>query len=442
MSAKRSIFEDVGSVDQVRPQPQTGLIDRGRNSARLAIRIWLMGLFVLVFAMIAVGGLTRLTDSGLSITEWRPLTGALPPMTAADWQSEFDKYKAIDEFQLQNAWMDLADFKIIYWWEWGHRQLGRFIGVVWALGFFWFLLRGKIPSGRYGLWQPLLGFSAFAVLIGAEIARMQGHLEADLARMIEAGALGFMGLVLVLGLTAKSMDWTGRLLFLGFLGGMQGSIGWWMVASGVTTGEGVLDVASYRLATHLGLAFVILGLIAWYIFQLGRPERDLMQARRDREGARFGMATGLLHLSFVQILLGALVAGIDAGRTYTDWPLMAGQFIPPYPFEYEPLWRNFFENAGLVQFIHRMTGYALLVFGVAVWVVGRRSPHARTRFAYNAVLAALLLQITLGVVTVLYAAPWHIAIAHQALAVVLWVLILRARFLSAYPIAGSVREGV
>ncbi len=442
MSAKRSIFEEVSSAEKARPAAQPGLIDRGRDGARRAIRIWLMILFALVFAMIAVGGLTRLTDSGLSITEWRPLTGALPPMSAAEWQSEFDKYKAIDEFQMQNSWMSLADFKVIYWWEWGHRQLGRFIGVVWALGFFGLLLARKIPAGRDGLWQPLLGFGAFAALIGAEIARMQGAIPVEQARLIEAGALGFMGVILVLGLLAKSMDWTGKLLFLGFLGGMQGSIGWWMVASGVTSGEGVLDVASYRLATHLGLAFIILGLIAWHIFELGRPERALMQARRDKEAARFGMATGLLHLTFLQILLGALVAGIDAGRTYTDWPLMAGQFIPPFPFEYEPIWRNFFENAGLVQFMHRMVGYALLVFGIGVWIVGRRSPHARTRFAFNAVLAALLLQIALGIVTVLYAAPWYIAIVHQALAVVLWVLILRARFLAAYPIASSVREGV
>lgn len=442
MRAKRSIFEDVSGPEQVRPAAQPGLIDRGRDGARRAIRVWLLIMFALVFAMIAVGGLTRLTDSGLSITEWRPLTGALPPMNAADWQSEFDKYKAIDEFQMQNAWMNLSDFKVIYWWEWGHRQLGRFIGVVWALGFLWFGMRRKIPAGRNGLWQPLLGFSAFVVLIGAEIARMQGALALEQARMVESGALLFMGVILVLGLTARSMDWTGKLLFVGFLGGMQGSIGWWMVASGVTTGEGTLDVASYRLATHLGLAFVILGLIAWYVFELGRPERALMQARRDKDRALFGLSTGVLHLSFVQILLGALVAGIDAGRTYTDWPLMAGQFIPPYPFEYEPIWRNFFENAGLVQFIHRMTGYALLAFGLAVWVAGRRSPHARTRFAFSAVISALLLQIVLGVVTVLYAAPWYVAIAHQALAVVLWVLILRARFLSAYPIASSVREGV
>lgn len=380
MAEKRKLFEEVGSPEAAKPMVQTGVIDRGRSSARGAIRIWLMVLFALVFVMIAVGGMTRLTDSGLSITEWRPLTGAIPPLSEADWASEFEKYQAIDEFQLQNSWMTLADFKVIYWWEWGHRQLGRVIGLVWAVGFLWFLLRRQIPAG-----------------------------------------------------------WTGRLLLLGGLGGLQGAIGWWMVASGVTSGEGMLDVASYRLAVHLGLAFVILGFITWYALMLGRPERDLMQARRAKEAKQFSLATGLLHFTFLQILLGALVAGIDAGRTYNDWPLMAGAFLPPYPFELEPVWRNFFENAGLVQFMHRMSGYLLFVFGVIVWLRGRKSAHATTRFAFNLVFAVLSLQIVWGILTVLYAAPVHIALVHQALAVVLWVLILRARFLSGYPVATSLR---
>ncbi|APE43348.1 heme A synthase [Sulfitobacter alexandrii] len=380
MAEKRKLFEEVAEPATTRPVVETGVIDRGRGAGRRAMRVWLMILFALVFVMIAVGGMTRLTDSGLSITEWRPVTGALPPMTEADWQSEFEKYQAIDEFQVQNSWMGLDDFKRIYWWEWGHRQLGRVIGLVWALGYAWFALRRQVPGG-----------------------------------------------------------WHRRLLLLGALGGAQGAIGWWMVSSGVTSGEGVTDVASYRLATHLGLAFIIMGFITWYILMLGRSERDLIQARRAKEARQFGMATGLLHLAFLQILLGALVAGIDAGRYFIDWPLMQGQFFPPDAFNLMPAWRNFFENAGLVQFIHRMTGYLLFVFGIVVWMRGRRSAHATTRFAFNAVMAALALQIVLGITTVLYAAPVHIALTHQALAVVLWVLILRARFLSAYPVATSLR---
>ncbi len=380
MATKRKLFEDVGDAGTTRPATTTGVIDAGRKGARGAIRVWLMVLFALVFAMIIVGGATRLTDSGLSITEWRPLTGALPPMNAADWASEFAKYQAIDQFRLQHQWMTLADFKQIYWWEWGHRQLGRVIGLVWALGFFGFLLFRKIPTG-----------------------------------------------------------WTPRLLFLGALGGFQGAIGWWMVSSGVTSGTAITTVASTRLATHLGLAFVIMGFITWYALSLGRTERDLMQARRAKESKLFGLSTGLLHFTFLQILIGALVAGIDAGRTYTDWPLMAGQFFPPQAFVLEPMWKNFIENPGLVQFIHRMTGYLLFAFAVVVWLRGRKSAHPHTRFAFNAVFAALSLQVVLGITTVLYEALLPVALAHQALAVLVFVLILRARHLSLYPVATSLR---
>ena len=377
MSQKRSIFEEVGSAA---PPPQTapGAIDRGRSDARGAIRVWLLILFLLVYLMIVVGGLTRLTDSGLSITVWEPIRGAIPPLSAADWEAEFAAYKQIPEYIEQNAGMSMEAFKRIYWWEWGHRQLGRVIGLVWAVGFLWFLLRRKIPAG-----------------------------------------------------------WTPRLLGLGALGGLQGAIGWWMVSSGLK--EGMLDVASYRLATHLGLAFVILGLIAWYMFRLDRPERDLMQARRHREAKLFSLGTGLMHFAMLQILLGALVAGIDAGRSFIDWPLMGGEIFPHTAFDLTPVWRNFFENPGLVQFMHRTAGYLLFIFAIVVLLRSRGSAHPRTRFAFAAAFATLLLQIVLGVVTVLYGAMWHVAITHQAVAVLLWVLIIRARFLAAYPIATSVR---
>ncbi|MCL6282035.1 COX15/CtaA family protein [Ruegeria sp. 2012CJ41-6] len=379
MSGKRSIFEEV-SDDNKQEAVQPGMIDRGRGGARGGIRAWLMVLFALVVAMIVVGGLTRLTDSGLSITEWRPVTGAVPPMSEVEWQAEFDKYKQIDQWRIQNQWMELPDFKEIYWWEWGHRQLGRIIGLVWAVGFLGFLLLRKIPTG-----------------------------------------------------------WTGRLIIPGALGALQGGVGWWMVASGVTQGEGMIAVASYRLALHLGLAFVILGFLGWYILLLGREERALMQARRTKEAKLFSLSTGLMHFAFLQILLGALVAGIDAGRSYTDWPLMGGQVLPPDATVLEPIWRNFFESPGLVQWIHRAAGYLLLIFVIVVWRRGRSSAHPQTRFAFNAVLAGLMLQVVLGVITVIYAAPWQIAILHQLMAVLVWVLILRARFLSAYPISTSVR---
>jgi cytochrome c oxidase assembly protein subunit 15 len=377
MAGKRKLFEDVAG-DTPRAAPAAGVIDARTRGSRGAVRAWLIVLFVLVVVMIAVGGLTRLTDSGLSITEWRPVTGALPPMSEADWQAEFDLYRAIPEYQLQNRGMSLAEFKVIYWWEWGHRQLGRLIGLVWAVGF-------------VGLWAT---------------------------RRVPPG-------------------WTGRLLGLGALGGLQGAIGWWMVSSGLS-GERV-DVASYRLATHLGLAFVILGLIAWYVYRLGRPQAELLQARRAREARLATLAAWVAGLTFVQILLGALVAGIDAGRGFTDWPLMAGGFLPPDPFWIEPLWRNFFENAGLVQFVHRMAGYLLLAAGLALWWAARRSPHRRSRAAGNMMAAMLVLQVVIGIVTVMHSAPVALALTHQLGAVALWAMVLRVRFLALYPISTSIR---
>jgi cytochrome c oxidase assembly protein subunit 15 len=201
----------------------------------------------------------------------------------------------------------------------------------------------------------------------------------------------------------------------------------------------MMDVASYRLAVHLGLAFVILGFIAWYVFMLASSERDLMQARRGREARLVGIATGWLHLTFLQILIGAMVAGIDAGRSYTDWPLMGGAVIPVDAFVLSPWWANLFENPGLVQFIHRVTGYLLLGFGIFAWRRGRKSANRRTQAAFNMAFAGLFLQVLLGILTVITAAPWQIAIAHQFLAVVVWIMILRGRFLAQYPIATSIR---
>lgn len=376
----RNIFEDVSDVQK--PIAAPGGIDAKRHGARGAIRVWLMMLFALVVVMITVGGLTRLTDSGLSITEWAPISGSVPPMSAAAWEAEFEAYKQIPEYIEQNAGMSMAEFKVIYYWEWGHRQLGRVIGLVWALGFFWFLLRRQIPVG-----------------------------------------------------------WTGRLLLLGGLGGLQGAIGWWMVSSGLR--DGMLDVASYRLATHLGLAFVILGFIAWYVFLLSRREADLMQARRNGERSLITLGSVLVGFAFIQILLGALVAGIDAGRDFPNWPLMTtgtgASFFPPDPFLIEPLWRNFFEDAGLVQFIHRMSAYGLFAFAVFVWLRARKSANGHTRFGFNVVIAVMTVQMIIGIVTVLYSAPANIAIIHQFVAVVLWVFILRARYLSRYPIPQTIR---
>ncbi|MBV7379480.1 heme A synthase [Maritimibacter dapengensis] len=379
MAEPRSIFEEVSDGEETRPQRQTGMIDRGGNTgARRLVRAWLIALFSLIVVMIVVGGLTRLTDSGLSITEWNLVSGTLPPMNEADWASEFEKYQQSPEYRLQNEGMSLAAFKSIYWWEWGHRQLGRFIGLVWIIGFLGFLAARKIPNG-----------------------------------------------------------WTGRLLTVGVLIGVQGAIGWWMVHSGLQ-GDRV-DVASYRLATHLGLAFAILGLILWFILLLGRSEADNMQARRLRDRGLWGMGTGLMHLAMLQILLGALVAGIDAGRSFVDWPLMGGQVFPPDAFSIEPVWRNFFENPGLVQFFHRIVGYVLALFAIGALFRGRKGATKGVRTAFMLASGMILVQMVLGIVTVVNAAMLHIAITHQAGAILTWSLIILARFRAGYPTAQSVR---
>jgi heme a synthase len=384
----RSIFEDVTAPQAARPAATgTGMIDGKGQGARGAVRLWLVALFLLVVVMIVVGGLTRLTDSGLSITEWQPIRGIIPPMDPNAWVDVFQKYQTTEEFRRVNSAMTLEEFKVIFWWEWAHRALGRVVGLVWAVGFAGFALTRRIPRG-----------------------------------------------------------WTGRLLLVGALGALQGLIGWLMVASGLDGTR--VDVASYMLALHLGLAFAILGVLAWFVFLLGRTESALLVARRAGEPRLFGLATGLLHLSFLQILLGALVAGIDAGRAFPTWPDMNGQFFPADAFYVpdgqggsKPAWHAFFENPGLVQFLHRMTGYALAALVVVAWLRGRRSAHQSTRRVFHGVLGMTAVQVALGIAAVLTAAHLHVAITHQIGAVILWVLILRARFLARYPDAGSIREG-
>lgn len=377
--ARRPVFEEVSTSGPATPPAAPGgMIDAAPRGARRAIRIWLMVIFALLVAMIALGGATRLTGSGLSITEWRPVTGALPPMDAASWQAEFAKYQQIPQFSLENPDMDLAGFRQIYWWEWTHRQLGRVIGLVWALGFAVFWLSKRIPAG-----------------------------------------------------------WTGRLLLPGLLGGLQGAIGWWMVSSGL--GEGMVRVASYRLALHLGLAFAILGLITWYVLLLGRTQAELLRARRAGEDKLFGMSTGLMHLAFVQILIGALVAGIDAGRQYTGWPTMGGEWVPAAIWDGALGWRNLFENPALVQFVHRCVGYLLAVYVLVVWLRARRSPHPVTRGAFSVMAVAALVQVVLGIMNVIHGAPLGEALAHQLGAVALFAFIIRARHHARYPYETSVR---
>ena len=379
MNKSRNIFEDVDIDKPNDTSFKGGYIDQGRDEWRLGVSRWMKILFILVFLMVLVGGLTRLTDSGLSITEWNVIKGAIPPLSDIAWALEFDKYKNIPEYQLQNKGMSLGDFKVIYWWEWGHRQLGRFVGLVWLIGFVYLNLRKKIPNA-----------------------------------------------------------WKFRMLFVGLLGGLQGAIGWWMVSSGLV--GRMVDVASYRLATHLGLAFIILGTLFWFVMRVERTDVDLMQSRRRSNLQSIRWTSLLLVLSFWQILLGALVAGIDAGRGYIDWPMMNGEFLPSESFDYNPLWTNFFENPALVQFNHRILGYVLMALGIAAWFKSRSIAHRKLRIGFKAILIMMVAQMVLGIVTVMYAAPWYIAIFHQIGAVVLIVFILQTKFIANFPQEQSVRS--
>jgi cytochrome c oxidase assembly protein subunit 15 len=379
---KRKVFEEVASVSA--PQtPIGGLIgDATGGRDRGAVRIWLVLIFLLVASMIIVGGLTRLTDSGLSITVWDPIHGAVPPLSDADWAEEFAKYQASPEYLLQNKGMAIEDFKTIFWWEWAHRFLARVVGLVWAVGLLGLTLTRRVPRG-----------------------------------------------------------WMGRLIGLGALGGLQGFVGWWMVSSGLK--GTMIDVASYRLAVHLGLAFIILGLTTWYILMLGRGEAQLIQARRAGEPVLGGWAVGLMCLTFGQILLGALVAGIDAGRAFPTWPDMNGSFFPADAF-YVPgksaIWA-FLDNAGLVQFNHRMAGYLLVIIGLLAWFRARKSAYAATRNAYGLVAGMMIVQACIGIAAALTLAQLHVALTHQIGAIVLWVLIIKARHRTIYPLTGSIRKG-
>jgi cytochrome c oxidase assembly protein subunit 15 len=323
-----------------------------------AIRLWLYAVAALIFAMVLVGGATRLTESGLSIVEWKPVTGTLPPLGEAAWQAEFDKYKTIPQFQHLNSAMRLAEFKTIFWWEWTHRLMGRLIGVAFLLPFLWFLMKGWV-----------------------------GH----------------------------ELRW--RLWTIFSLGALQGAVGWWMVASGLAER---VEVSQYRLATHLILACVIFVACVWTASRIA-PRTEVESPRRTR-----AFSLLLLGVVLAQIYLGALVAGLRAGLIYNTWPLIEGTFIPDAAklwFEH-PWWRNLFENTLTVQFLHRMTAYALWVLAL-LWVVHvmRRVGDRSVRLFAVKTAGAVTIQAALGIATLVYQVPLSLALAHQAMAIVVLTLV-------------------
>ncbi len=318
------------------------------------VALWLALIAALVALMILVGGATRLTDSGLSITEWRPISGALPPLNAADWEREFALYRETTEYQVQNRGMTLAEFEEIYWWEWGHRFLGRLIGVAFAIPFFVFWITGRL-RGR--LW-PVFGLFA--------------------------------------------------------LGALQGAIGWWMVASGLV---GRLDVAPLRLAVHLGMAFLIFAIaIRLMLGALGRRGLD------GETGAPRWALWAFAALLFTQIILGAFVAGNDAGRAYTDWPTIGGEWWPSTYAALTPFHLNFLENHAAVQFNHRLGGYLVALCGLALAGAAMARGRGPARLGALALGAGVLAQIGLGVAVILNAAPLDLSLAHQGLAILLFGL--------------------
>ncbi|GAB2187555.1 COX15/CtaA family protein [Roseibium sp. LAB1] len=320
---------------------------------RTLIRWWLYCVCALILAMVVVGGATRLTESGLSITEWKPIHGVIPPLSEAEWEEELEKYRQIPEYQLINKGMSLEEFKFIFWWEWAHRLLGRFIGVVFFI--------------------PMVAFWA----------------------------------------TGRIEPWLKPRLLVGLgLGGLQGFVGWWMVASGLVDR---VDVSQYRLATHLTLALFIFAYLFWIarrLMPLPAPEA----LEQERLG---GLGKLVLGLVFVQIFLGGLVAGLNAGLTFNTWPLMDGQFIPRGMLAVQPIWLNFFENVMTVQFQHRMTAYVLVFTGVALaWSTFRVSRRKELRRAGAHVGGFVLLQAIFGILTLLWHVPLSIALVHQGFAVV------------------------
>jgi cytochrome c oxidase assembly protein subunit 15 len=329
----------------------------------LAIRRWLTAVAAIVFALVVVGGATRLTESGLSITEWKPVIGTLPPLTQDAWQGEFEKYQTIPQYSQRNLGMTLSEFKTIYWWEWTHRLLARGVGVAYLLPFLFFLWRGWIPAE-----QKLRLWGIFA------------------------------------------------------LGGLQGAVGWWMVASGLVERT---EVSQYRLATHLLLACLIFSAMVWTAARMKYERQPTIDAP-----SRIRItSTMLVVLVLVQIYLGALVAGLRAGLVYNTWPLIDGAFIPDAArlFFNDPLWRNFFENTLTAQFDHRMMAYA--VWLISLWhafdvkvTLGRGVP------VRNSLLLALAitLQAVIGIATLLSQVAIDLALLHQAMAMAVLALAIVA----------------
>jgi len=310
-----------------------------------ALATWLFTVAGLIVAMVIVGGITRLTESGLSITEWKPISGAIPPLTDAAWQAEFDHYKRIPEYTQINRGMTLAGFKHIFFWEYSHRLLGRLIGLAFALPLLWFAVKRRVPPG-YG--------------------------------------------------------W--RLAALLALGGLQGAIGWWMVSSGLAVRT---DVSHVRLAVHLITALILLSGMVWTALDL----RNLAESRLSRPAALRPLALIALALLFSQIMFGAFTAGLNAGYAFASWPLMGDSVFPAGVPMVSPAWRNAVDNPVVVQFIHRWFAFVAAAGLIALALKAMRSGGVT---AGRVLIGLVVVQILLGISTLMSGVEIGIAVAHQA----------------------------
>ena len=334
------------------------------RSGSYAVAIWLFTCAIMIFVMVILGGVTRLTHSGLSMVEWKPATGFLPPMTELVWQETFEKYQQYPEFRIKNPDMDLAGFKSIFWLEFIHRVWGRSIGIVFFVPFMFFLLKKKLDR-----------------------------------KLIP------------------------KLITMFILGGLQGVLGWFMVKSGLSDRP---DVSQYRLTAHLIFAFFLYGWILWTALGLLFPKPHTF--KQPSINAYKGFVSALTLLLVVAIMSGGFVAGTDAGFIYNTFPLMGETLIPKDLFAFDPLIKNFFENVVTIQFTHRVLTILVFVSVIGFWfkTLNQEFPQ-RTRLALHFLLAAVILQVTLGITTLLFIVPVPLAASHQAGALVLLTAMLWTR---------------
>jgi heme a synthase len=346
-------------VQSLAPSPANAIgkpyADRHRITGNRRVAAWLFVCCALVFAMVVVGGVTRLTQSGLSIVEWQPIVGTLPPLSQADWQQAFDKYRLTPEYKQVNKGMTLDAFKGIFWWEYWHRLLGRLVGAVYLVPFLWFIARGDIPPG-----------------------------------------------------------YAWKLVAIFLLGGLQGAMGWYMVQSGLIDDP---RVSHFRLTAHLGLALAIFAAMFWAGLSLIYPSRakwELVPHPSTR-----AWAIGVALLVYAMALSGGLVAGLRAGFAYNTFPLMNGHLVPPEIFMLEPRWRNFFWNMATVQFDHRLIALLIAVSVLALWwkLLWAGGVPARARRGGHLLTVLVATQIALGIATLLFVVPLPLAALHQAGAV-------------------------